>query len=192
MNSRIRNIKKTLLSDNWYLLNKYSFEYQRSSGEWEHQEREAYDRGNGAAILLYNPQKRTVILTRQFRLPTYINGNADGMLVEACAGLLEQDNPEDCIRKEVEEETGYRISKVTRIFEAYMSPGSVTEILYFFVAEYADDMRVSAGGGLVHEQEEIEVLELNLDEAYGMIGAGKIRDGKTIMLLQYAKLNGLC
>src|SRR6187431_464759 len=128
MTDKIRNINKTLLSDNWYTLNKYSFEYQKPNGDWELQEREAYDRGNGSTILLYNSAKGTVILTRQFRLPSYVNGNTDGMLIETCAGLLDKDNAEDCIKKEAEEETGYKIDKVKKIFQAYMSPGSVTEI----------------------------------------------------------------
>jgi nudix-type nucleoside diphosphatase (YffH/AdpP family) len=141
--------------------------------------------------LLYNAVKQSVILTRQFRLPTFVSGNADGMLVEACAGLLEEHNAEDCIKKEAEEETGYKIDKVEKIFEAYMSPGSVTEILYFFVAEYSDAMKVSEGGGLAHEQEDIEVLELSFDDAFAMITSGEIKDAKTIMLLQYAKINQL-
>jgi len=192
MSSKIRKIEKTLLSDNWYKLNKYSFEYQKPDGEWEHQEREAYDRGNGSTILLYNSTEGTVVLTRQFRLPSYVIGNPDGMLIEACAGLLDQDNAEDCIKKEAEEETGFRLESVRKIYEAYMSPGSVTEIVYFFVAEYDNSMRVSSGGGLEHEQENIEVLELNFNEAIAMIESGKIKDGKTIMLLQYAKLHDLC
>jgi GDP-mannose pyrophosphatase NudK len=192
MSDKIRNINKTLLSNNWYTLNKYSFEYQKPNGNWELQYREAYDRGNGSTILLYNSAKGTVILTRQFRLPTYVNGNTDGMLIETCAGLLDKDNAEDCIRKEAEEETGYKIDKVKKIFEAYMSPGSVTEILYFFIAEYSDDMKVSEGGGLEHEQENIQVLEIEFNTAYSMIESGEIMDGKTIMLLQYAKLNNLC
>jgi GDP-mannose pyrophosphatase NudK len=192
MTDKIRNISKTLLSNNWYTLNKYSFEYQKPNGDWEQQHREAYDRGNGSTILLYNSAKGTVILTRQFRLPTYVNGNMDGMLIETCAGLLDKDNAEDCIRKEAEEETGYKIDKVKKIFQAYMSPGSVTEILYFFVAEYSDDMKVSEGGGLEHEQENIQVLELDFNAAYNMVESGEIMDGKTIMLLQYAKLNNLC
>ncbi|RVT45466.1 GDP-mannose pyrophosphatase NudK [Rheinheimera sediminis] len=191
MSNKIRNLQKTLLSDNWYTLNKFSFEYQNHNGEWQQQHREAYDRGNGATILLYNKAKGTVILTRQFRLPTYINGNSDGLLIETCAGLLEQDNPEDCIRREAEEETGYKVDTVQKLFEAYMSPGSVTEIIHFFAAEYAEHMQVSAGGGLAHEQENIEVLELDFAQAYSMIGTGEIKDGKTIMLLQYAKINSL-
>lgn len=192
MNKKIRNISKTVLSDSWYVLNKYSFDYQNQKNEWERQEREAYDRGNGATILLYNTAKKTVVLTRQFRLPTYVNGNADGMMVETCAGLLDADNAEDCIRKEAEEETGYKIDRLEKLFEAYMSPGSVTELIYFFVAEYSDAMKVGDGGGLADEQENIEVLELGFGEAYAMIASGKIQDGKTIMLLQYAKLQGLC
>ncbi len=192
MNKKIRNISKTVLSDSWYVLNKYSFDYQNQNNEWERQEREAYDRGNGATILLYNTAKKTVVLTRQFRLPTYVNGNADGMMVETCAGLLDADNAEDCIRKEAEEETGYKIDRLEKLFEAYMSPGSVTELIYFFVAEYSDAMKVGDGGGLADEQENIEVLELGFGEAYAMIASGKIQDGKTIMLLQYAKLQGLC
>ncbi|MFK7946753.1 MAG: GDP-mannose pyrophosphatase NudK [Saprospiraceae bacterium] len=190
-NPNVKINKKTLLSDNWYTLNKFSFDYQKPNGEWETQEREAYDRGNGATILLYNTTQKTVILTRQFRLPTFVNGNETGMLIEACAGLLDKDNPEDCIRKETEEETGYKVSKVQKIFESYMSPGSVTEILYFFVAEYDKTMKVSDGGGLEDEQENIEVLELDFETAYNMISTGEICDGKTIMLLQYAKIHQL-
>ena len=161
------------------------------NGVWETHTREAYDRGNGAAILLYNTEKQTIILTKQFRLPTYINGNESGMMIEACAGLLDKNNPEDCIRKETEEETGYRISKVKKIFESYMSPGSVTEILHFFIAEYNKQMKVSEGGGLEDEQENIEVIELDFEVAYNMIFTGEIKDGKTIMLLQYAKIHHL-
>ena len=192
MNSKIRKLEKTLLSDNWYTLNKYSFEYQKPDGVWEHQERESYDRGNGSTILLYNSTEGTVILTRQFRLPSYVNGNPDGMLIEACAGLLDQDNAEDCIKKEAEEETGFRLENVRKIYEAFMSPGSVTEVVYFFVAEYNNSMKVSSGGGLEHEQENIEVLELKFNKALAMIESGEIKDGKTIMLLQYAQLHSLC
>jgi len=153
--------------------------------------RETYDRGNGAAILLYNKQSRTVILTRQFRLPTYVNGNTDGMLIEACAGLLDKDRPEDAIRRETEEETGYKIAEVQKVFEAYMSPGSVTEMLYFFIAEYSSAMKVNEGGGLEEEQENIEVLEMPIEAAMQMIESGHIKDGKTIMLLQYIKLRNI-
>jgi len=187
----IKNLKKHLLSNNWYTLHKVTYDIQQANGNWESHTREAYDRGNGATILLYNKAKETVILTRQFRMPTYLNGNDSGMMIEACAGLLDQDNPEDCIRKETEEETGYRISNVEKIFECYMSPGSVTEILYFFIAEYDDEMKVNEGGGLDHEQENIEVLELKFQEALKMIKTGEIKDAKTIMLLQHARLNKL-
>ena len=191
MNDRIKNVSRQILSDNWYTLNKYTFDYQKPDGNWETQQREAYDRGNGATILLYNRSQKTVILTRQFRLPTFVNGNADGMLIECCAGLLDGQNPGDCIRKETEEETGYRIQNPQKIFEAYMSPGSVTEILYFFVAEYSAKEKVSDGGGLEHEQENIEVLELPFKQACAMMSTGEIKDAKTIMLLQYAMINGL-
>ncbi|MDC6384757.1 GDP-mannose pyrophosphatase NudK [Flagellimonas taeanensis] len=187
----IRNIKKELLSDNWYTLNRVTFEYQREDGTWEAQVREAYDRGNGAVILLYNTKKGTVVLTRQFRMPTYLNGNADGMMIEACAGLLEKGNAEQTIKKEVEEETGYKIDKVKKVFEAYMSPGSVTEILYFFIGEYEASMKVSEGGGAEDETENIEVLEISFDEALEMVKTGEIKDAKTIMLLQYAQINAV-
>lgn len=186
----LRNISTEVLSNNWYTLRKVTFEIQKHDGTWETQSREAYDRGNGAAILLYNLAQKTVILTRQFRMPTYVNGNADGMMIEACAGLLDQDNPEDCIRRETEEETGYKVRDVRKVFEAYMSPGSVTEILYFFVAEYSKDMQISAGGGLDHEQENIEVLEIPFAQALAMIENGEIKDAKTIMLLQYVQIQG--
>lgn len=186
------SIEKTeILSDNWYTLKKVTFSIKKQNGQTETQSREAYDRGNGAVILLYNTDSKKVILTRQFRLPTYINGNTDGMLIEACAGLLDDNNPEDCIRKETEEETGYKISKVKKIFEAYMSPGSVTEILYFFIAEYSDEMKINAGGGLEEEGENIEVLELNFDETLSMIDKAEIKDAKTIMLLQHLRLKNI-
>jgi len=190
-NGSIRNIKSELLSDNWYRLNKISFEYQKEDGTWETQVREAYDRGNGAAILLYNKIKGTVILTRQFRMPTYVNGNDDGMMIEVCAGLLDGDNPEDCIKKEAEEETGYKVEKVQKVFESYMSPGSVTEVLYLFIAEYTPRMKVGEGGGALDETENIEVLELNFEKALQMIKSGEIKDAKSIMLLQYAQLNNI-
>lgn len=191
MNSKVKILNTEILSNNWYTLKKINYEIQKSNGNWQRQVREAYDRGNGAAILLYKKDTRTVILTRQFRLPTFINGNEDGMLIEACAGLLDKDNPEDCIRRETEEETGYKVSAVQKVFEAYMSPGSVTEILYFFIAEYNDEMKVHDGGGIEHEQEDIEVLELSFDKALRMVESGEIRDAKTIMLLQYLRLHGI-
>jgi nudix-type nucleoside diphosphatase (YffH/AdpP family) len=185
-NERIRIYEEKVLSDNWYVLKKLTFGYQRKTGEWETQEREAYDRGNGAVILLYNCQKQTVILTKQFRIPIYINGHTTGMLLEACAGLLDQDQPEVAIKREAEEETGYKVEKVQKIYEAYMSPGSVTEKLYFYIAHYNDTDKINNGGGI--EDEEIEVLEMPFTTAIQMMEAGEIQDGKTIMLLQYMQL----
>jgi len=188
--SNIKILNTEILSNNWYTLKKVTYEILQK-GEVLVQNREAYDKNNGATILLYNKEKQSVILTRQFRMPTFINGNASGYLIEACAGLLDTDNAEDCIRRETEEETGFKITHVEKIFEAYMSPGSVTEILYFFVAEYTKEMKVTEGGGLEEESENIEVLELPFTEALGMIKTGEIMDAKTIMLLQYAALNNL-
>lgn len=190
MSEQIKIVEKKLLSDNWYKLYRYTYEIKQRNGGIKTERREAYDRGNGATILLYNRAKRTVILTRQFRLPTFVNGNPDGMMIEACAGLLDENDPEECIRRETEEETGYRVETVRRIFEAYMSPGSVTEILYFFVGEYHADQRVHEGGG-VEGEEDIDVLEIPFEEALAMMGRAEIRDAKTIMLLQYAQIHGL-
>ena len=148
MNDKVNIIDTEILSKNWYTLKKVTYQIHKTNGEWQTHKREAYDRGNGATILLYNKEQQTVILTRQFRLPTYINGNDTGMLIEACAGLLDKDDPEDCIRRETEEETGYKISAVRKIYEAYMSPGSVTELIYFFIAEYSSSMKVNDGGGM--------------------------------------------
>lgn len=190
-NSNIKNLSETILSDNWYTLKKVTYDYLKKNGTWETQNREAYDRGNGATILLYNSENKTIILTKQFRIPTYLNGNETGMMIEACAGLLEKDNPEECIKRETEEETGYKISSVKKIFEVYMSPGSVTEIVHFFIGEYSNEMKVNNGGGLSEEQENIEVLEIDFSSAVEMIKSGEIKDAKTIMLLQYAQLNNL-
>jgi GDP-mannose pyrophosphatase NudK len=187
----VKVLKTDILSDNWYTLKKVTFEGTQNDGSTITQVREAYDRGNGAVILLYNKLQATVILTRQFRLPTYINGNEDGMMIECCAGLLDNDNPEECIRRETEEETGYQISSVQKVFELYMSPGSVTEILYFFVAEYESAMKVNEGGGAANEHENIVVLELPFTDALAMMKTGEIRDAKTIILLQYAQINNL-
>jgi GDP-mannose pyrophosphatase NudK len=189
MNQSINIINHEILSNNWYILKKITYQITQKNGKVVTHQREAYDRGNGAVILLYNIKQQTIILTKQFRLPTFINGNATGMLIEACAGLLDKDNAEDCIKRETEEETGYSIKEVTKIFEAYMSPGSVTELLHFFIAAYTPTMKTSAGGGLQHEQEDIEVIELPIDEAMQMVTNGTIKDAKTILLLQYIKLN---
>ena len=191
MIENVKILNTEVLSDNWYTLRKLTYEYRKKDGTTLTQTREAYDRGNGATILLYNREQHTVILTRQFRLPTFVNGNPDGMLIEACAGLLDKDNPEDCIRRETEEETGYKLTDVRKIFEAYMSPGSVTEILYFFIAEYTKSMKVHEGGGVDHEEENIEVLELPIQNAMQMLENGEIKDGKTIMLLQYVRLHNI-
>ena len=184
---RIRVEEVEVLSDDWFVLKKTTFVFLRSDGTWQRQSRETYDRGNGATILLYDPRRRTVVLTRQLRYPAFVNGH-DDLLIEAPAGLLDAAEPEVRIRAEVEEETGFQVREVRQVFDAFMSPGSVTERLHFFVGEYAPGDRKSAGGGNVAEGEDIAVLEVDLDEALAMIDAGTIRDGKTIMLLQYAAL----
>ena len=190
-NPTFRVTKSEILSDNCYTLRKITYDYQKKDGTWETQYREAYDRGNGATILLYNKPNKTVILTRQLRIPTYLNGNETGMMIEACAGLLDTENAEECIKRETEEETGYQINEVRKIFEVYMSPGSVTETIHFFVGEYAKEMKVNEGGGLDEEQENIEVLEIPFEKALQMITTGEIKDAKTIMLLQYATIHNL-
>ena len=187
----VRLLDVQLLSNDWYVLRKVTFELQRRDGQWQRLSREAYDRGNGATLLLFNPRRGTVVLTRQFRLPAFLNGCADGHLLEACAGLLDGDDPETCIRREAEEETGYTLTEVRKVFESYMSPGSVTEINHFFVGEYSKEMKTSDGGGLNSEHENIDVLELPFEKALEMISSGEIKDAKTIMLLQYAKINNL-
>ena len=188
ISDRIRVEKIEVLSDNWYVLRKASFAFRRNDGSWQNQVREAYDRGNGAAIFLYDEARRTTILVRQFRYPAYSNGH-DDLLTEVPAGLLDDASPEERIRLEVEEETGYRIRDVHKVFEAFMSPGSVTEKLHFFIGRYSPADRASAGGGAADEGEDIEVLELGFDAALAMIGTGEICDAKSIMLLQYAALH---
>ncbi len=185
---RVRVESVTVLSDDWYVLKKTVFSYRRHDGNWQRQSRESYDRGNGAVILLYDPERRTVILTRQFRYPAFVNG-CDELLIEAPAGLLDDAGPEERIRAETEEETGFRIAEVRRVFEAYMSPGSVTEKLFFFVGRYRPEDRIAAGGGNPSEGEDIDAFELGIAEALAMIADGAIRDAKTIMLLQYAALH---
>jgi nudix-type nucleoside diphosphatase (YffH/AdpP family) len=187
----VKILENKVLSDQFYFLRRLTFERVERSGERVTQVREVYDRGNGAAILLYNRPAKTVILTRQFRMPTFVNGNPTGMLIECCAGLLDRDNAEKAIRRETEEETGYKIGVVEKVIEAYMSPGSVTEILYLFVAEYTKEMKISEGGGLEDESEDIEVLEIPYSRAWKMVKTGEIRDAKTILLLQHAELNKL-
>lgn len=189
-NNAIDIVGEELLSDNWYVLKKITFERTARDGSRQRQEREVYDRGNGATILLYNAARRTVVLTRQFRLPAFVNGH-DGYLIESAAGLLDDASPEARIRKEAEEETGYRIGQVEPVCEAFMSPGSVTERLHFFMAPYEAADQVGPGGGLADEGEDIEVLEFGYDEAYAMVASGAIMDGKTIMLLQALELREL-
>ena len=187
ISDRIRVQEVRLLSHDYGTLTATNLQWRRNDGSWQTQAREVYDRGNAAAILPYHARQRTVILVRQFRYPAFVAGH-DDLLVEAAAGLLDDASPEERIRLEAEEETGYRLHDVKKVFEAFMSPGAVTEKLHFFVAEYEPHMRVSAGGGLAHEGEEIEVLELGIDEALAMMTDGRIVDAKTIMLLQYAAL----
>ena len=188
MRGRVRILEVETLSDDWYVLKKTTFDLLRSDGTWQRQSRETYDRGNGATILLYNLARRTVVLTRQFRFPAFVN-NHSGLLIEAAAGLLDKATPEDRIKAEVEEETGYRVDHVRKIFEAFMSPGSVTEKLHFFIAEYDGSSRVTGGGGNRTEGEDIEVIELSIEDAIKAIESGSIEDGKTIMLLQYAGMH---
>lgn len=188
---KLKNIKTELLSNHYYTLNKLTFDYKLSNGNWVTQVRECYDRGDGAGILLYNKEKGTIILTRQFRMPTFLNDNKDGLLIEICAGMLDKDNPEACVIRETEEEVGYRLKKVKKVFEAYSSPGVMTEKMHFFVGEYTDAMKVSSGGGLESEHEDIEVLELPFTEAITMLNNGDIHDTRTIVLLQYALIHKL-
>ncbi|EOE6913765.1 NUDIX domain-containing protein [Cronobacter turicensis] len=187
---KVRIIETQTLSDDWYVLKKYTFDYQRRDGQWQRQSREAYDRGNGATILLYNRAERCVILTRQFRLPVFLTGY-DGLLTETAAGLLDEADPETRIRAEAEEETGYLVDNVEKVFEAYMSPGSVTEKLYFFIGEYDPARRSGTGGGVADEGEDIEVVKMPIDDALRAVRDGEIVDAKTIMLLQYAALNAI-
>lgn len=190
-NPKVKINETENLSSNWYKLDKIDFDYQLKNGNWQHQQRECYDRGDGAAILLYNSIKKTIILTKQFRMPSYLNGNSDGMMIEVCAGLLDADDPLTCIKKEAEEETGYQIKNPVKLFEIYSTPGAVTEKIHYFIAEYSDEMKISEGGGLEEETEEIEVLELDFEKAISMVFTGEICDAKTIILLQHAKINNL-
>lgn|SRR5690606_7518479 len=191
ISKRLKNIVSKILSDDYYILKKITFDYQLRNGKWVTQSREVYNRGDGAGILLYNKEKQTVILTRQFRMPTYVNGNSEGLLVEVCAGMLDEDDPIACIIRETEEETGFRINTVKKVYEAYSSPGVMTEKMHFFVGEYTDAMKVNEGGGLDSEHEDIEVLEIPFEKAIHMLNNGEIHDTRTIVLLQYAQLNNL-
>ena len=188
VSDRVRVKDVRLLSDKKYILKATTFDWRRNNGEWQTQVRETYDRGNGAALLPYNRKRRTVVLVRQFRYPAFVNGY-DDLLIETAAGMLDNASPEERIRAEAEEEIGYRLHDLHKVFEAFMSPGAITEKLHFFIAEYEPEMRIGDGGGLADEGEEIEVLELSIDEALAMIADGRIVDAKTIMLLQYAALH---
>ncbi|WP_117880141.1 NUDIX domain-containing protein [Aureibaculum luteum] len=190
-NPKVKIKKITNLSNDWYTLDKVNFDYQLKDGTWQNQNRESYDRGDGACILLFNNKKGTVILTKQFRMPSYLNGNDDGMSIEVCAGLLDEDDPITCIKKEAEEETGYLLDKVKKVFVIYSTPGAVTEKIYYFVGEYNEDMKVNDGGGLASETEEIEVLEMPFKNALEMIKTGEINDAKTVILLQHAAIEKL-
>lgn len=189
MSLNINVIKDKILSENWFVLRNMTYELTRSDGSVVRHRREVYDRGNGATILLYNRHKQTVVLVRQFRIATWINGNEDGMLIETCAGLLDSDEPEECVRKEAIEETGFEVGEVRKVFELFMSPGGVTELIYFFIAEYDDTQRANDGGGV--DDEDIEVLELPYHRALEMMANGEIRDGKAVILLQYLQTSGL-
>ena len=188
---RLKNIVSKLLSDNYYILKKITFDYKLSNGEWVTQSREVYNRGDGAGILLYNKEKQTIILTKQFRMPTYMNGNKDGLMIEICAGMLDEDDPISCIIRETEEETGFKIKDVKKVYEAFTSPGVMTEKMYFFVGEYTDTMKINEGGGLESEHEDIEVLEIPFNKAIQMLNNGEIIDARTIILLQYAQIHKL-
>lgn len=189
MSLNINVIKDKILSENWFVLRNMTYELTRSDGSVVRHRREVYDRGNGATILLYNRHKQTVVLVRQFRIATWINGNEDGMLIETCAGLLDSDEPEECVRKEAIEETGFEVGEVRKLFELFMSPGGVTELIYFFIAEYDDTQRANDGGCV--DDEDIEVLELPYHRALEMMANGEIRDGKAVILLQYLQTSGL-
>jgi len=190
-NKNVKITNRKILSDNWYLLEEIEFDYLTSKGKLQNQKRESYNRGNGACILLFNKEKQTIILTKQFRMPSYINGNSNGMLLEVCAGLLDGDDPKTCIIKEVEEEVGYKITSPKKVFELYSTPGAVTEKIHYFISLYTPSMKVSEGGGLDSENEDIEVLEIPFKKAIEMVKTGEICDTKTVLLIQYAQLHNL-
>ena len=179
-----------LVASGWHVLRRTTFDYRHHDGRWSTETRETYDRGNGAVILLHDFARSTVLLTRQFRWPVYVNGHPDGMLVEAAAGLLDADDAETAIRREAEEELGVTVGPLERVGRIYMSPGSVTELLHFYAAPYTPADRTGAGGGVADDGEDIEVVELPFAEALERCRDGRIADAKTILLLQWAALHG--
>ena len=187
---QVKLLAVEVLSNHWYTLRKVTLELRRRDGQWQRQVREAYDRGNGAVVLLHDPRRGMVVLTRQFRLPTFLNGNVQGQLIEACAGLLDGDDPETCVRREAEEETGFRVRTPRKVFEAYMSPGSVTERVHCYAGAYSREAARGPGGGLEADGEDIEVVELDFADALAAVADGRICDGKTVLLLQWAALHG--
>ena len=192
MEDKLRNIKHNVLSNEWATLDRVDYDYKFEDGQWRRLSRESYNRGNGTGILLYNKENKTVILTKQFRMPAYVNTKVDGMSIEVCAGALDKnEEPETCIIREVEEEVGYKINSAKKVIECYTSPGAVTEKMFLFVAEYNDSMKINDGGGLEIENEEIEVLEIPFKQALAMVKNFEIIDAKTILLLQYAEINKL-
>lgn len=190
MNDRVKIIEEKVIADRWFTLKDITFDYTWNNGKVQRQSRVVYKKSNYAGILLYNSEKQTVILTRQFRMPSFLNQTEDGFLIEACAGMLEEDSPEECVKRETEEETGFKVNKVKKVFEAYTSPGTLSEMAHLFVGEYNASMKVSDGGGTDFD-EDIEVMEIAFKQALEMIGTGEIKDAKTIMLLQYAQINNL-
>ena len=190
--TKLKNIKYHTLSSGWATLERIDYDFKFKDGTWKRLSRESYNRGNGTSILLYNKEKQTVILTKQFRMPAYVNDVNDGMSIEVCAGALDKnESPETCIIREVEEEVGYKVKSVKKVMESYMSPGAVTEKMHYYIAEYSEDMKINDGGGVESEDEEIEVLEIPFNKALEMVNTFKIKDAKTIVLLQYAQINNL-
>ncbi|WP_055437346.1 NUDIX domain-containing protein [Lacinutrix algicola] len=191
MGNRIKNRVSKTLHKGWATLSEITFDYKMTAGNWVSKKRESYNRGDGATILLYNKEKQTVILVKQFRISAFLNEDKTGFIIETCAGMLDKDDPETCVIREVEEETGYRLKEVKKVMEAYSSPGALTEKLYYFVGEYSEGMKVNEGGGLESEKEDIEILEMSFKAALQKIETGEINDAKTIILLQYAQINNL-
>ncbi|WP_455170187.1 NUDIX domain-containing protein [Aegicerativicinus sediminis] len=193
MSDRVKDLSQKILSDRVYKLYEVTFGYQLQSGEWVEKNREVFDRGNGATVLLYNKDKGTIILNYQFRVPTLLNGNESGFMIEAPAGVIEEKDStvEESMIREIEEETGYRVESVKKVMELFMTPAAVTEKIYYFIAPYTDDMKVSEGGGVAEEHEDIKVLEMPFSDAVSKIESGEIIDAKSVILLQYAQIQKL-